>query len=407
VIFIAVLTVVTSTAFILSGLFKELMGIPSIGESQGDIRMPLSLMLVAGVIWGYHALILREDERVFESTGRQLGIRRLYDYLVGGIGLTAFVIGISGDLTVLLGSIDTGAIGDGAKEEIAWFTAVLLIGLVIWILPWRHAQQRATAEGVIGIEERKATMRKIYLFFFLFIATMTILSSVVYILFTFLTVLLGGEGTPFIEIAQFISYSVIAACLWAYHGYWLREDNRRQSLDQVEKLRAYKVLFLDSEPVSRLEEFTTRIRKRIPGISITTWSLPAKQRETPTPERQSLETEIREANLIVGPWQIAVDGGLDQAVNSELSEAVVKSPAVKLITPKWYQGWNWVGVEHWSDDALEKQITRAVLQLMEGEDVRLAKPIGVGAIIGIVLGILFLLILMSIPIGFFLLEGFL
>jgi hypothetical protein len=121
--------------------------------------------------------------------------------------------------------------------------------------------------------------------------------------------------------------------------------------------------------------------------------------------RQTLISEIHQANLIVGPWQLAVDGGLNKAVTPEVSDAVVGSLARKLITPNWYDGWDWVGVEHWSDDALVDQTARAIKQIVQGDDVRLVKPLGAGAIIGIIIGILFLLTILSISIPILLFQG--
>lgn len=406
VIFVAVFTAVTSTAFILSGLFKELMDVSSGSVSSGDIRIPLSIMVVAGVVWAYHAAVLREDEGVYESTDRQAGIRRLYDYLVAGIGLVAFIVGLSGDLSVLIRSTETGAFGGGEKELLAWFTAVWLIGVVVWILPWRSAQARATEEGTSGMEERQSTVRKIYLYLFLFIATMTILSSVVYLLFSILAMLMGESGPTMTEVAQPIAFSLIAAGVWLYHGFWLREDGRRLAGEKEDKLESFKVIFIDEGPASRLEHIASRIREHIPGIAISVGVLgTTEENESVDTLRQTLISEIHQANLIVGPWQLAVDGGLNKAVTPEVSDAVVGSLARKLITPNWYDGWDWVGVEHWSDDALVDQTARAIKQIVQGDDVRLVKPLGAGAIIGIIIGILFLLTILSISIPILLFQG--
>jgi tetrahydromethanopterin S-methyltransferase subunit F len=42
----------------------------------------------------------------------------------------------------------------------------------------------------------------------------------------------------------------------------------------------------------------------------------------------------------------------------------------------------------------------AVKQFLKGEDVKLIKPLGAGAILGIIIGIIFLLILLSIPVTY-------
>ena len=176
--------------------------------------------------------------------------------------------------------------------------------------------------------------------------------------------------------------------------------------DQADTLESFKVLLIDEGPTSRLELIASRISARIPGLTIRVGTLgTAEESVSGDKPGQALLTKIQEADLIIGSWQIAAAGGLNKTVTQEISDAVVQSSTRKLITPNWYQGWDWVGVEHWSDDALEDQVIRAIKQIVEDDDVRMAKPLGVGAIIGIIIGILFLLLLLSIPVSILLMEG--
>ena len=70
-------------------------------------------------------------------------------------------------------------------------------------------------------------------------------------------------------------------------------------------------------------------------------------------------------------------------------------------------GWEWAGVDRWNAEAIVRQTVRAVKQIVEGEEVKPARPLGAGAVIGIIIGVLFLLILLAIPVlFFFVLRGF-
>ena len=82
----------------------------------------------------------------------------------------------------------------------------------------------------------------------------------------------------------------------------------------------------------------------------------------------------------------------------ELASAVVSSPAVKLLVPTRSEGWEWAGVDQWNTDYYVRQTVSAVKQITENKNVKPIKPLGAGAIIGIVIGAIFLLLLLGIPI---------
>jgi hypothetical protein len=107
--------------------------------------------------------------------------------------------------------------------------------------------------------------------------------------------------------------------------------------------------------------------------------------------------QLAQADIIVGPWVIAVACGAAGAVDPIFAQAVVSSSARKFLIPIDSEGWNWAGVERWNSEAMIRQTVRATKQMATGELVRLHHPLGVGAIIGIVIGVLVLLSLFSVP----------
>jgi uncharacterized protein YqgC (DUF456 family) len=60
-----------------------------------------------------------------------------------------------------------------------------------------------------------------------------------------------------------------------------------------------------------------------------------------------------------------------------------------------------VGVDRWSTEALIRQTVEAVKQIAAGEEVKPSRSLSAGAIIGIIIGVFFLLILLAIPVLFF------
>jgi hypothetical protein len=154
VVFIAVLVAVGSATAILAGLFRRLLNLPS----RGDIRTPLSIIVGMIAVWAYHAHVLRVDARAAGEALRESGVRRVYLYLMAAIGLAAVLVGLAGDISVLIHSVGRGLVGTGIKEELAWFTAVLIAGLPVWLPPWREVEAEATAapppDPVSGIRSR-------------------------------------------------------------------------------------------------------------------------------------------------------------------------------------------------------------------------------------------------------------
>ena len=88
-VFIGAMDVIGWGTAILADVLGKLLGA---GPSGGDIRTPLPIIIGGGLLWFFHAFVLRNDAQNEEST-RQAGVRRLYAYLIAAIGLSALLIG--------------------------------------------------------------------------------------------------------------------------------------------------------------------------------------------------------------------------------------------------------------------------------------------------------------------------
>jgi hypothetical protein len=398
VILLSALATVTSITYILEGLFRRLLNITSKYGSEGDIRFPISIIIGTGIVWAYHAYVLREDAKKAEDIPRQQGIKRLYFYLVAGIGLAAFLAGVSGDLSVLIRSLDRGAFIIDFKRQLTWFLSVTIAGLPVWILPWRQVQERTLLSGTEGVRERQSVVRKAYLYFFLFIATLTVLSSVVFIVFKILSMILGEPSPTLSELGQPLAYSLVAVGVWLYHGSLLREDQRKLKAEQTVQYKDFQITVVDLIDRDLIQSFIDRLKTEIPGVSTSTITLDRQGKDTEAEiEKQDLLEKVNNARVIVGPWMMTVSGWGKGLVPHDLAQAILKSPARKILIPSRVVGWEWAGVEHWKNDSLIRQTVRAVRQAIEGEEVKLAKPLGAGAIIGIVIGAILILTLLAIP----------
>ena len=395
-VFIGALTAVASATGILAGLLRRGLGL----APEGDVRQPLSIVIGMAMVWAYHAFVLREDGQRAGEAPRQAGVHRLYLYLIATVGLSALLVGVSGDVSVVLRSFDT-SFGEGLRGEAAWFTAAIIAGLPVWIIPWRQSQAVAGAASPAGADARRSVVRKIYLYFFLFLGTMTVLSSAVYIVYRVLGMILGGEAPTLTQLGHALSFGLIAVAVWLYHGGALLGDGRLAKREQAALLSALRVAVVDVGDGHFGKAVTDQLKRDFPDISLDPILLATKStgKAGKVADEKAIVTRLKGAGLIVGPWVIAAVGGV---VSDKVAAAVVSSPARKLLIPIHAQGWDWAGVERWDSNAIVVQTVHAVKQVLAGEEVKPHRPLGVGPIIGIVVGVVLLLILLVGPlISFF------
>jgi hypothetical protein len=128
IVFFAAIDAVAQTSGILASLIRHSLGVSS--TSQGEISQPLPIIIAMGVLWAYHAYVLQRDAQKTGETKRQAGVRRLYNYLIAAVGLAALLVGLGGEISVLLRTLGR-SFGEGLKVEFSWYTAATLAGLPV------------------------------------------------------------------------------------------------------------------------------------------------------------------------------------------------------------------------------------------------------------------------------------
>lgn len=397
VVFFSALAAVSGATMLLAGLLRQALGL----EALGDLRGPLPMVLVAAVVWAYHSATLRADAALLglgparsasAETPRQAGIRRVSWYLVASVGLAVSLIGLGLIASVLIRALGAPSFGDDMREQLAWSLAALCAGLPVWALIWRRAQGLAVRDGPAGEAERGALVRRIYLYGFLFAATLTILSGLVYLVFRLLRLALGepAEGSLAADLAQALAFSAIAAGVLAYHGSILRSEGRRRKAVEATRAAALRVAVLDPDDGAFGRAVVERLRHEVPGLELSPIGLNpvAAAAMGAADDPRGLAARLAEAGLIVGPWQVAVP----QTAGAEVAQAVAGSPARKLLLPTPAEGWSWAGVEPWSGDAAIGQVVQAVRQILSGEPLRPVRAMTPLAIVGAVVGVILLLV---------------
>jgi len=113
----------------------------------------------------YHAYVLRRDAALARASDS--GLDTAVVSLPGGRHRPRCLPGwLGGDISLLIRALSGVHFVRGVPEEAAWFTAVIIAGLPVWILPWRQVQVAATPRSG-GDEESSSVIRKVYLYFYL------------------------------------------------------------------------------------------------------------------------------------------------------------------------------------------------------------------------------------------------
>lgn len=362
VIVVAAITAVTNAAFLLAGVFRGMLGL----RVEGNLIDVLAPMIVLTVVALYHASVIQTDAAAIAEGQQQAGVRRLAWYLVAAIGHVAALVGLGGLLSVIIrGLAGADAIAD-LREPLAWFGATLVAGLPIWAVCWRQVQRAAATPGEIGVAERGSLARRIYLFGFLFVASLTLLSALIYILFRLISIALGEpfSGNLLADLAQAIAFSLIAIGVLVTHGLALRADTRMREAAELSRQAQVRVAVLAEGPLA--EQIAGVLRQQFPQLSLTVVG-----------RSPDVEAQLASADLIVGAW-------LPTGDPSWLN----RYPARKLLVPLANNNWAWVGIEPTAVANIPAQLAQAVRQTLAGEPLRPQRGVGAGAIVGAVIAVI-------------------
>lgn len=391
-----VLSAVAAATALLAGFFRALLDVPA--AAGGGAAM--AALVVGSVVCAYHALVLHEDAAGIPLPAGQAGLRRLALYLVAGVGLVALLAGLGGVLGVLLDP--NPYVVTRQREQFAWFAATLLAGLGVWVVPWRRCQQACAQPGAAGATARASLVRRFYLYFFLLLATLTVLITAIFILSRLLALLLGDPLGPSDgrDMALAASYLLIAALVWLYHALLLRADNAVLAAQEGERAARTRVLVVDDGDGRLGCRLLEELRRAMPELQLTalglTDSATAALRGGEAPP--DAEQIIAAADIIAGPWSIAAPhAGL--TADEQVQAAIAASPARKIILPRPAPGWQWAGVPVWDSDTAVAAVAAAVQDLVAGELAAARLSPGPGLIILLLAATLIILLLLTTLLG--------
>jgi hypothetical protein len=382
-VFIGILGTVANVTVILASCFRRFLDLPP----QGDVRQPLPNVIGLAILWISQGIILQSDTRQVEEAPRQAGIRRLYLYIMAAVGLAAFLGGMGGLVSIVIRTQAGTDFDANLRSQFAWFLSALLAGLPVWITPWRTAQRLAGDSSPASSDARRSIVRRIYLYFYLFAATMIGLSGAVYIVYRLVSAQLGETKPTLSDLGQAMAFTLIAMAVWAYHGVVLRRDGELIRQEQAMHLKDLRVVLINTAENPFGEGLTKALQHELPGSSID--NLIAQEPEDNEAE-QLIKDCLGQASLIITPWTMAAP---DLGVGPLFAAVLAASPARKLLLPVSQPGWSWAGLDYSNLEDLTQQAAYASRLIAAGQEVRPRRPMGSGTVFAIVAGVIILVLL--------------
>lgn len=335
VIYIAVNAVVITTALLINGTLRVLLRLPT----EGGLGLLLAIIIATSALWAYHAFVLRSDIKRAGESKLQSGMERLYWYVIAAVGLLSLVIGLAGEVNVLVRSIQQG-FDTTQREQLAGFTALWLAGLPVWLMGWIPAQRRAIRKDDVGADARRSILRKTYLYFYWLSSVLAVLFNAIVIVYLLDTIT---------SLGQSIGFVVIGAVLWVYHFFVLRGDNKFSKLEQEvvdqKDLEAWQTLrvIIASDDESFAPKIQDDLKKLLPHLTPEIILFPLADADA--------ESKLAAAHAIVAPWTLAQQ------------PYIANSPAHKIIVPTPLTDGTWIGLSQMMNR--EVQIAQAIRQVAQ------------------------------------------
>jgi hypothetical protein len=272
---------------------------------------------------------------------------------------------------------------------------MVIVATPVWLVPWRAMQHLATTPASVtegSADERRSTVRKVYLYFFVFIASLTVFGSVGWFVFQILTFVLGADlDDDFLtQVLNALVISLLAVGVWLYHWWAIRRDGQLEQQEQRQRLAQITVVVIDGEQGELGRSLIREMKAELPGIQLKPVGITAQATEAMAGQAFSTSL-LDQANYLVGSWQ--------SLTGSEVAPAAASSPALKFVVPLADRDWIWTGIRARSTEYYARQAVQGIKQAIDGEEISFGLDWDLGTIAAIVLGILVFLIVGTSVLG--------
>lgn len=258
-------TAITAASIALFDVLVWLVGEPSTPVASIHLsRVPESAatFAVGILVWWYHRLVLQS-----EGIESRTEVKRVYEYVVAGIGLVAAAVGVVLILVAAVSAVagPTGVIlgGRSALNTVLGAATLLVVGGPVWWVFWRRIEIAARAEPE---QERASTVRRIYVVILFGVAGLAAVVALLVLVYLMLQDVFRDSVSS--ETLRSVRYPlgviVTAGLVSAYHWTVYRAD--RQLVQATQRGPRYVLL------VGRADPDIARALSRRTGGEVQLWS---------------------------------------------------------------------------------------------------------------------------------------
>lgn len=220
-------TAITAASALLYDLLVWLVGDPGADTAAQHFRdapTATAAAVVGLLVWWYHHAVL-------ETTGddTRTEVRRVYEYLMAGVGVLAAAAGLTTVLVALVEALTGDAdllVGPSAVNTLLAAATLLVVGGPVWWVYWRRIQRAAQA---VSGQEHASPTRRIYLLVLFGLggvaAVIAVLTGVYLLLEDAFAGTFGAETIRSMRFA--VGVLVTAGAISAYHWTIYRAGRER------------------------------------------------------------------------------------------------------------------------------------------------------------------------------------
>lgn len=181
----------------------------------------VATIVAGGLVWWYHRTVL--GERREERTE----VRRVYEYLVAGIGLVAAAAGVGTVLVAFVEAVTPGVdLGMTVRNTLLGGLTALLVGAPVWWLLWGRIRRAVASDPGTEVPSLTRRIYLVVLFGVAGIAAVVALIAAAVILFT--DVVDARVSAVTIRSMRYaLGVLVATAAVSAYHGAIFGQDRAR------------------------------------------------------------------------------------------------------------------------------------------------------------------------------------
>lgn len=375
ILFGSIILVVASSALVLVDVFEGWLGIPS-SENPTAKLVPISIFITIGVVWYYHSRILGKDASLEEEPVQQANVRRIFTYIMAGVGFAALLIGLGGVISVLIRYLYQGTMMQDLRKQLSWFSSLLIVGTPLWLIYWQRNQKKVEKPSIEGYHERRSFIRIYYLYFFTYLATVTIITCLVFIVSQLVQILMGLRvfAGLITDIGQSLSYSTISIGVVLYHRSILRNDASQINIAEEAKGELLNLILLDSGD-GRIGKMLMEKLQSIDRLSITAIALTRSAAKAMgiNLDVKTYKNEIANANGILGNISPMNKEILDDDRNRKILRSISASKASKLLIPVREEGYEWLGIDLLDERKIISEVRNYIRQLKTEGKIRIAR----------------------------------